>query len=259
MIYWQWQSCMMCSSRRICFRTDGFASISTICNGVQWVRVMQHNIVSIAHLLGHYRPRRHMLDQLDATSVTRPQLAQLLQILVLQLKFDLRIQVHVRKRSRERRMVRAPSMSPRRSSVWRRVGRRSHCEKLAVAVGLSGGRRRDLGSLEGHRRRSLLASSGRRRGLPCRLGLWNNGHGRRGYRERLYRRRYRRRHGRAAKLQRLEVAFLPDWRGHGGVRNETEQRTASLSTPQEFKFGDRHVAIIFALALSVILGEALLR
>jgi hypothetical protein len=186
-----------------------------------------------------------MLDQLHATSVTRPQLAQLLQILVLELQLDLRIQVHVCKRSRERRMVRAPSMSPRRSSVWRRVGRRSHCEKLTVAVGVSGGRRRELGGLERHRWRSFLASSSRRRrrGLPRWLGLWNNGHRRRGYRERLDRRRGRRRHGRAAELQRLEIALLPDWRGHSGVRNETEQRTASLSTPQEFKFGDRHVAL----------------
>ena len=146
-----------------------------------------------------------MLDLFHAPAIALPELMQILEVLVAQIVLDLRVQIEVRERVRERSVVRhALRARGRGSAGWRRRGRRRDGDE--AVDGPRARVRRRLG-LEVHRRRALL-SAPRGAGFAC----WclANGHG-----VGLWWRR-----GRDIKLERLEIALRAKRAAHGTVCTE---------------------------------------
>src|SRR5882762_4613687 len=118
MMYPEWQSCIIWSSRRICFRTDGFASMRTIW-GIRTRPVRRwaerwHGVGKLrratpacgkTHLLRHDGAGGYVLDLFNAAAVSLPELLEVLEVLVAQIILRLCIHVETRKLVGERRMV----------------------------------------------------------------------------------------------------------------------------------------------------------
>jgi len=116
MMYLELQSCIIWSSRRICFRTEGLASMRTIYGRARMIpaqisaRLQCHKrSAEITHLLRHYSVCRGMFNFLDTTSVPLAQLLQILQILVPQVKFDLCVHIKIGKCIRKVGMICHPT------------------------------------------------------------------------------------------------------------------------------------------------------
>ena len=143
-----------------------------------------------------------MLDLFHAPAVALPELVQILEVLVAQIILDLRVQVEVRERVRERGVVRhALRARGRGTAGWRRRGRRrdgdeaidGSCARVCRGLGL-----------EVHRWRALLSAP---RGAGLARWCLTNGHG-----VGLWWRR-----GRDIKLECLEIALRAKRAAHGTV------------------------------------------
>lgn len=159
----------------------------------------------MTYLLSHNSVRRDVLHLFHAPAVALPELVQILEVLVAQIVLDLRVQVEVRERVRERGVVRHALRARGRGPAGRRRrGRRRDGDEAIDGGRDARARVRGRLGLEVHRRRALL-SAARSAELVCRS--LTNGHGV----------GFRWRRGSDIKLERLEIALCANRAAHDTV------------------------------------------